>query len=225
MRRYHRKEWLAFRREIFELDGRRCVRCNRGPDDGVVLQVHHKRYRPGHLPWQYAYEDCETLCKGCHASEHGIVQPFLGWVIEGYDDLGALDGQCELCGTPIRHVFIVSHDKWPTLEVGEVCCDHLTSTTDASEHLGAEKRHKARRERFVRSPQWKLDGRGVQTREVKGISISIRSEGERAFRIFVEGTKGRRVFASELDARRFAFDQLENGKLRNFVRGLREARV
>jgi hypothetical protein len=120
MKQYRKNDWAVFRKEIIELDGGVCKKCNRSESDGVILQVHHKEYIRGKLPWEYPYQMCETLCKGCHAEEHGRVPPKSGWEYCGSNDLGDLNGTCELCGTSIRYVFYVSHEKWPTLEVGTV---------------------------------------------------------------------------------------------------------
>jgi hypothetical protein len=32
-------------------------------------------------------------------------------------------GECEYCGTQIRHSFLVEHEKWRAMEVGEQCSD------------------------------------------------------------------------------------------------------
>lgn len=169
MRHYHRKDWLKYRKEVIELDGGVCVRCKRGPLQGAVLQVHHKEYLPGKLPWEYPYEACETLCKGCHAGEHGIVRPFQDWECAGHDDLGDLSGECELCGTPIRYVFFVQHEKWPTLEVGETCCDRLTETTLASDHIRFQERQK----RFINSKRWNSEGEGKSRIRQKGMDLVV----------------------------------------------------
>jgi hypothetical protein len=76
--------------------------------------------------------------------------PRSGWEHFGdYDDLGGLDGTCELCGTSIRYVFLVYHAKWGTMEVGEICCDHLTSTVFAAERMDARRKLIERRKRFA----------------------------------------------------------------------------
>jgi len=103
MKHYNRTEWRTFREELLRLHDGVCGRCYRGQPEGVVLQVHHKIYIRGRLPWEYPPEACEVLCKGCHAEEHGRIMPQSGWEHFGdYDDLGAPDGECELCGTAIR---------------------------------------------------------------------------------------------------------------------------
>ncbi|MFN3195275.1 MAG: HNH endonuclease [Chlorobiota bacterium] len=117
---YLKKEWKKFRESVIESDGGKCVQCGRGEDE-AVLQVHHKRYIKGRLPWQYGTKDCETLCKGCHAELHGHIKPRSGWDYLWDDDLGDLSGTCQNCGTSIRYVFHIGHEKWGFMEVGTHC--------------------------------------------------------------------------------------------------------
>src|SRR5260370_34736417 len=135
MQSYDNTKWKTFRGEVIRLDGGVCVRCHRGNADGVVLQVHHKIYFPGLKPWEYDYECCETLCKGCHAEEHGKIPPRFGWEFIGGHDLEDLVGTCEFCGTAIRHVCLVQHEKWTAFDVGEVCCDNITCTQIPTDHV------------------------------------------------------------------------------------------
>jgi len=223
MRHYHRKDWQEYRKEVIELDGGVCVRCKRGPLQGAVLQVHHKEYLPGKLPWEYPYELCETLCKGCHAGEHGIVRPFSGWECIGCDDLGELIGECELCGNAIRYVFFVQHEKWPSLEVGETCCDHLTDTTEASDHMDSLRRFQSRRQRFIHSKRWKPGGNGVSQIHQKGANLSIEPIGQ-SYRLLVNNTQGKRRFPSINEAKSFAFELFENGKLDAFLENQKRKR-
>jgi hypothetical protein len=223
VRHYHRKDWQIFRKEVIELDGGVCVKCSRGPLEGAVLQVHHKEYLPGKLPWEYPYELCETLCKGCHASGHGIVRPFSGWECIGYDDLEELSGECELCGNSIRYVFFVQHSKWPTLEVGETCCDHLTDTTAASDHIDSLGRSEARRRRFIQSTRWKHARDGALHIRQKGANLAVESIGQ-DFRLVVNNVHGKRRFSCVIDAKAFAFEQLENGQLEAFLKKQNGAR-
>lgn len=76
---YRTAQWMEFRREVIERQGRRCQRCDRSSDEGTVLAVHHPYYVSGRKPWEYPLSDCDTLCQGCHAAEHGIVPPQVGW--------------------------------------------------------------------------------------------------------------------------------------------------
>lgn len=189
------------------------MRCGRGPLEGVVLQIHHKDYLPGKMPWQYPYELCETLCQGCHASEHGKIRPFSGWDCIGYDDLGDLCGECEVCGSAIRYVFFVQHAKWPSLEVGETCCDHLTGTEEASEY----RRYLGRLQRFIQSSRWKSDGSGGLRIVQKSLEIIIQPF-DREFRLVIEGHRGKRRFSSIVDAKTFLLHSLEDGTVEAFLK-------
>jgi len=35
-----------------------------------ILQIHHKKYIQGRLPWEYENDDLITLCKECHNKQH-----------------------------------------------------------------------------------------------------------------------------------------------------------
>ncbi|MEW6991244.1 hypothetical protein AADZ91_11185 [Colwelliaceae bacterium 6441] len=80
------------------------------------------------MPWEYAVSDCISLCKGCHAREHGLIEPNEGWSLLSIDDLGDLDGICERtnCGTPIRYEHQTYHPNWGYKIVGSTCIEHLT---------------------------------------------------------------------------------------------------
>lgn len=141
------------------------------------------------------------------------MRPFSGWECIGYDDLGSLAGECEVCGNTIRHVFFVQHPKWPSLEVGETCCDHLTGTEEASEY----RRYLGRLQRFIESSRWKSDGLGgVQIVQNK-IKFVVQPIGEE-FRLVIEGHTGKRRFSSIVAAKKFALESLENGKTEAFVK-------
>lgn len=191
MRDPHRKKWLKFREEVLEQDNYTCVRCGRSRSSGAILQVHHRQYLPNTPSWDHPYTFCETLCKGCHAKEHGKIQPDSGWEWVGYEDLGDLSGECEWCGTAIRYVFLVQHPKWPTLEVGEFCCDKLTGDTEASDSLKQEKRTAERRDRFLNSTRWKISEDGTQSIDQKRMRIEIGQDREGYF-ISANGTKGKK---------------------------------
>lgn len=179
----------------------------------MVLQVHHRIYLPKRLPWLYPHEACEALCKGCHAQEHGKIMPQSGWEHFGdYDDLGAPDGECDLCGTAIRYVFPVYHSNWGTMEVGEVCCDHLTSSDYATNQM----RHLKRRTRFVSSCRWFEGKSGVASITQKGVLLSIIPDGAN-YRLRMNGTDGRLKFGSVLEAKIRAFDLIDSGVAGNYL--------
>lgn len=59
--------WQRKRLEIFQRDDWRCKRCG---DTKSELNVHHKRYKRGYEPWEYADHYLETLCRPCHTGHH-----------------------------------------------------------------------------------------------------------------------------------------------------------
>lgn len=124
---YVNRDWLAFSDKIKRRDNYACLRCGRGVDE-VTLQVHHTIYVAGKAPWEYALSDCRTLCKGCHAREHGLIEPDKGWTLLSIEDLGGPDGVCERkgCGAEIRYAHLTYHAKWGYLVVGSTCIEHLT---------------------------------------------------------------------------------------------------
>lgn len=55
--------WQRKRLEIMERDGFKCRHCYSAEK---TLNVHHKIYRKGKLPWDYEDEVFVTLCEECH---------------------------------------------------------------------------------------------------------------------------------------------------------------
>ncbi|WP_155955246.1 HNH endonuclease [Rhodomicrobium udaipurense] len=217
VRHYHRKNWQLYRKEVIELDGGVCTRCKRGPSEGAVLQVHHKQYIAGRLPWEYPYDLCETLCKGCHAEEHSIVAPSSGWECFGYDDLGDLSGECELCGNSIRYVFFVQHENWPPLEVGEICCDNLTESSVASDYVDSILAHKSRLQRFIKSPRWKTGDDGIFRIRQKRIDLAVEPV-DNGYRLSANRIQGKRFFSSAVEVKKHVFELLESGKLEEYLK-------
>ena len=155
MQQYKNSLWEEFRESVLDSDNYKCVTCGRGASE-VILQVHHKRYIHGRKPWEYETKECITLCKGCHAREHGIIQPKVGWEYIGDEDLEDLIGKCENCGSNIRYVFYVYHKDWGTIGVGTNCCDMLTDSVIASNQIESSKRYEGRKKRFIDSKRWKF---------------------------------------------------------------------
>lgn len=211
-RLYRDKKWIDFREEVFEMDSYACVKCGRANPE-VVLQVHHKQYQHGRPPWEYPPALCETLCKGCHAREHGEIRPNEGWALYADDDLGGLYGECECCGTSLRYVFYIHHDKWEPLAVGTICCDSLTGTTEATEY----RKRLERRKRFISSKRWKYSPIGLCIKQGRSLEIEIRTDG-RGFRIYMNSIRGNKIFESENSAKAFVFDMIEKGKAHAFAK-------
>ncbi|QAB15670.1 HNH endonuclease [Hydrogenovibrio thermophilus] len=214
MKGYTQKNWKTFREEVIELDGKVCSICGRGEPD-VYLQVHHKRYVQNKLPWEYPYKDCITLCKGCHAAEHGKVPPKFGWEYVGYDDLGDLIGICELCGSSLRHQFFVFHENWGTMEVGTYCCDSLLDTEIASNQVDSKKRYENRKKRFIQSSRWKSS---CNTHKIKQNKISVViSLNENKYYIAMDDFKGKRLFHTIDEAKEHVFKVIENGEASKYL--------
>ena len=215
MNLYNHAEWVRFREEIIRLDGGKCVQCDRSRADGVVLQVHHKSYAPGRSPWQYEHADCETLCKGCHAQEHGIIMPQSDWILIGSDDLGELSGECDDCATELRYVFLIMHPKWGVMAVGTDCCDRLTLTKEASEYHATVVKLRERRARFLSSKRWKEDS-GVWSFKQKGIHVCICPDNGK-FRVSMDGAKGKAEYDNLFDAKLRVFDTIESGEAADYL--------
>ncbi len=216
MQAYRTSDWKAFRQTIITLHDDMCVRCGRGPADGAVLQVDHKHYVAGRDPWGYPYEACEALCKGCHSEAHGKIPPKHGWEFHGFSDLGDLSGECELCGTTYRYAFLVSHPNWSAMEVGEVCCDHLTSTDAASKFMDKRRRRAANKKRFVQSPRWLFSKNGVLRITQDKIEVEVREESG-GFRLTVAGVRGKYLYPGLVEAKAHVFDVIESGKAAEFI--------
>jgi hypothetical protein len=209
---YRGDRWAEFRQELIELDGAACVKCGRTGAEGAVLQVHHKKYLAGKAPWEYPLELCETLCRRCHAAEHGQIPPVGGWEFVGEDDLGGLYGTCDLCHAELRHIFYVQHPDWPPMAVGTDCCDMLTGTKIASEI----RKHDSRLKRFKESPRWEEVG-GCHFITQKRIDIQI-FPAEGGYRIRMNSTKGKATYPDLDAAKGRVFDFIESGEADAFFK-------
>lgn len=207
---YADKKWAIFRERVIELDGGVCIVCGRRRPE-VVLQVHHKQYISGRKPWQYDYSDCETLCRGCHAREHGEIRPDLGWEYIGEDDLGDLAGSCELCGTAIRYVHYVLHEHWEQMGVGTNCCDTLTGTREATE----ARRRLGRLRRFLSSSKWNGESEH-QTIKFRGFQLAVVLEPA-GYKLVVDNVLGKKLFETASHAKEFAFDFIDSGQAKEYA--------
>lgn len=208
-RPYRHVLWIEFRNEMIDLCEGRCETCGRGETE-VVLQVHHKFYVHGRKPWEYDPQDCEVICKGCHAAEHGKIPPKDGWVLVDVEDLEELGANCELCGTELRYVFFIAHDRWGQMEVGTVCCDMLTGLDMARQIRKREERKK----RFVNSPRWKWEYDGWTIKQMT-MSFTIVEEASLFFIRFA-GQTGRKRFATLSDAKSHIFQIVDSGDAQRF---------
>lgn len=213
---YSRPEWIEFRNSVIESDGFKCVNCGRSRPE-AILQVHHKVYFPGKMPWEYGTQHCETLCKRCHAAEHGKVQPGVGWEYICSDDLGGLYGSCENygCGSAIRYTYLIHHKTWGYLTVGTICCDNLTATDIASNKREAETRFRQRESRFIVSNRWKVRGFEYQIRQsLFNVRIKVHEDW---FQLIIHGQISKKEYPTLNSAKSAAFNAIESGDLHEYL--------
>ena len=122
---YRKKEWFQFRKQVLEKDNYQCYKCETNDN----LQIHHHvPYIKNKKPWEYEIAECITLCKGCHAKEHGIIEPNCGWELIEINDLGNKSGECERpnCGQSIRYEHLAYHTQVGYRIIGSTCIEFLT---------------------------------------------------------------------------------------------------
>jgi len=167
---YTNEKWFDFSSKVKTRDGYSCLQCGRTKNE-VVLQVHHENYIEGRAPWEYPLSDCRTLCKGCHARTHNLIEPNRGWFLISIDDLGSPDGICERnnCGNEIRYTYLTYHPNWGYMTVGSTCIEHLTQEDQllSSDII----RHYENISKFVRKTEWK---RGITKNLKKFISCTYK---------------------------------------------------
>ena len=214
---YKTKNWKSVRNRIIERDGHKCAHCGSSEDE-VKLQVHHLHYEEGKKAWEYPDEDLITLCKSCHAEEHGAVMPQSGWEYIGSNDLEDLVGECEWCNTPIRFEHSLFHPKWGYLVVGSQCADKLTSSGEASEYEDKRRKISARLRRFLKSPRWKNIKSGYFI-DLDGFEINI-WDNSTYFRIVIKYAIQNKysgdVKWKKLDHSRTQYTTLEEAKISAF---------
>jgi hypothetical protein len=112
----------------------------------------------------------------------------------------------------------ISHPAWGVLDVGEQCCDRLTSEIDASGHLRLWKSAGERKARFLASSLWTRIG-GSLCRCYRDFYCEVHPDGD-GYRLKLSCVgrgeiPGRTVFASEDEAKARLFDLVETGELAN----------
>ena len=127
------------------------------------------------------------------------------------DDLGEYPADnCELCGTPLRHIFLIQHPNWGALSVGTDCHDRLTGTTDAREFHGRSEKLSQKLKRFVSSPRWEQLRSGELAIEQGGIWLRITPHGL-GYRVLMDAAVGKAEYPTVLDAKMKAFEVIESG--------------
>jgi hypothetical protein len=164
---------------------------------------------PDTSAWEYFFHLCETLCKGCHAAEHGKIRPEHGWDFVGEDDLGGLYETCERCGTDIRYAYFIQHNHWEPMVVGTVCCDDVTGTETASNL----RKKRDRLKRFVSSSRWIRNGSEYSITQ-KRFRIEIVKE-QQGYRLLINNKRGH-VYSAIIEAMEKAFEFIDSGEAQKY---------
>ncbi|QOW10855.1 hypothetical protein Q73A0000_11055 [Kaistella flava (ex Peng et al. 2021)] len=210
---YKSESWKLFRECIIESDGYKCAHCNRNNLE-VILQVHHKKYITGRKPWEYSPSYCITLCRGCHARQHGIIMPNFGWEYLCDEDLGGLNGECDKCGNQMRFAFHIHHENWGFMQVGRQCCDNLTDSNLASNKIDSVKRFEIRKRNFLKSSRWKSFL--SENRIFKNLFEIKIEEIDNVYFLTIHGKKSREKYISLDSAKCKAFEVIENSSFINY---------
>ena len=86
-------EWIKKRGHILAKYGNKCSEqgCNRTKN----LEVHHKTYTDGKLPWEYPDENFIVLCEEHHKNYHGI--PYTRKICKGRDCTREIPDKFDYC--------------------------------------------------------------------------------------------------------------------------------
>lgn len=87
--------WQRRRLEIMHRAHFACESCGSGTK---TLNVHHKLYRKGADPWDYADHELACVCEDCHGAHH-----------EQRDAINELFGEMELFQLPYAHALLVGY--------------------------------------------------------------------------------------------------------------------
>jgi len=93
-------KWQRRRLQIMSAADWKCVRCQAADQP---LNVHHKLYRDGAEPWEYADDELVCLCEQCHENEHRdvftraevlkLIESALAGAAKKFDDLLARNNE------------------------------------------------------------------------------------------------------------------------------------
>lgn len=89
-------KWKSKREEVIDRDKFQCVNCHNKNTRSNPLQVHHKYYIKGRLPWEYFLFAFETLCKKCHKDWHIKNDVKLYWIAKE-NLVGKILNPCTRC--------------------------------------------------------------------------------------------------------------------------------
>jgi hypothetical protein len=215
---YRKKEWKELRLAAIEHVGELCEACGKTSKSGATLQLHHKKYISGRLPWEYSFSELSVLCKGCHAEIHGKIFATSNWAVQGDpNDLGELSGNCDFCGTELRFEHFISHELWGDMTVGTNCADFLCETKDAT----AQRKLLERKSRFFNPKKWIISLPGISETKRRGLEIKLKTEPA-GIVIEINGHRGKKLHHSENEAKEALFAKLENDEIPAYFRRFRK---
>jgi hypothetical protein len=102
------------------------------------------------------------------------------------------------------------------MSVGTICCDNLTGTEQASNHVESTHRYKGRLKRFLNSTRWRTAGTDLIIRQ-KEIDVKITAH-DRGFLVSMNNRIGRNLYESLTKAKSRIFDVIENGQAEKYLK-------
>jgi len=148
--------------------------------------------------------------------------PTKGWINVDMEDLGAPEGQCEMCGREeIRYVHVMEHPNYPdAVSAGCICAEHMASDysaggkpSEAKQRENALKNAASRRRRWPELKSWKASKKGNPHVSRGGFHITVFcQDGAYKFRLehprLAKTYFSRRTYADEMAAKLGAFDSM-----------------
>lgn len=207
---YRKNEWKEFRLKILETDNYTCCRCNEYyGETPSFLNVHHNTYYRHRKPWDYPIDTLTTLCRKCHAQEHGIIIPDSDWEFVSCYDEGELSAECEYCGNKMRYVHILYHPNWGYIQVGCKCADKLTESNDGSEY----EKYLKRMIKFINSNKWiKEDENTIIYKNYCSCYIKIQKQ-DNQYSVEINGYQLQKYYSNINDAKEAAYSSISSERI------------
>jgi hypothetical protein len=105
------------------------------------------------------------------------------------------------------------------MEVGEICCDNLTSSQVASGFMESKRRYADRLKRFISSSRWSVGHGNVHHIRQKRLNIEVVPK-DSAYLLRVDRQSGKLRFKSVNEAKAKAFEIVESGKAEEYLEKL-----
>lgn len=119
-----RPEWKEFCSDYMaSLSERVCQKCS----TEERLEVHHKGYRKGVLPWEYRFDEVALLCRGCHEEIHAFAD-------ELWNEALKLENQWEIHETRKAVSRIITRRTTNDSEVTRAFVQAITRARRVPEH-------------------------------------------------------------------------------------------